>query len=603
MSQGIVVKIWNVKAGSKTRSASKQISDSIAYIENPEKLGSPLQLGNEKQLGNELHYVMNELKTVDGLYVGCRHISDIKNATEEMMQVKRFFEKMDGRVATHGVISLDEAESDSKNAGKLMLLLSDLMEEVFPENQVVYAVHTNTENLHIHFIINTVGLDGKKIHMDKKFMREVMEPCVNRLAVKYGFTPNEKWQKERATDPMTYSERKAFLRKKVDYAIEQTDEFDAFVAFLRAEGLTVNVGRHISLQTEDMPKAMRTGTLGENYTLDAIRERLSSKYNPFVRGKAGDYYAEILPEAMAQIAPMKMKKYKDMTKAEKNEAVRLLRLNRNPWKENTRDNWQMQRMGEELNQLGYVYRLTHFYSNGTDNAMDAMKEIVKRKKAVVAERKELRALLKKYKPITDIYEEMKKYMVKAYLFDVYGKDCYEEDFHKYQELCNRLKVSFGKDVEEVADFLAETRGQIIYLTGQEKELSNQYVAIKKYSESRSIQNLSEDYSFFHAIGHSQVVYEAKEYGIYTSDLKFIVPVDNPDITVRVMTTPDMNGEKPTVATTLAVLDKDGIVVKEVFSKDMDEKSFNKEIYEIQAEYGIKKCDVTRKKITQNARKI
>ena len=253
MPQGIVVKIWNVKAGSNKRSAYKQISDSIAYIENPEKLGTPLQLGNEKQLGNELHYVMNELKTVEGLYVGCRHISDIKNATEEMMQVKRFFEKMDGRVATHGVISLDETESDPKNAGKLMLLLSDLMEEVFPDNQVVYAVHTNTENLHIHFIINTVGLDGKKIHMDKRFMREVMEPCVNRLAGKYGFMPNEKWKKERAADSMTYPERKSFLRKKVDHAIEQTDEFDAFVAYLRAEGLTVNVGRHISLQTEDMP--------------------------------------------------------------------------------------------------------------------------------------------------------------------------------------------------------------------------------------------------------------------------------------------------------------------------------------------------------------
>ena len=603
MSQGIVVKIWNVKAGSNKRSASKQISDSIAYIENPEKLGTPLQLGNEKQLGNELHYVMNELKTVDGLYVGCRHISDIKNATEEMMQVKLFFEKMDGRVATHGVISLDETESDPKNAGKLMLLLSDLMEEVFPDNQVVYAVHTNTENLHIHFIINTVGLDGKKIHMDKRFMREVMEPCVNRLAEKYGFMPNEKWKKERVADSMTYPERKSFLRKKVDHAIEQTDEFDAFVAYLRAEGLTVNVGRHISLQTEDMPKAMRTGTLGENYTPDAIRERLGSKYNPFTRGKAGDYYAEILPEAMAQIVPVKMKNFKDMTMAEKNEAVRLLRLNRNPWKENSQNNWQMQRMGDELNQLGYVYRLTHFYSNGTDNATDAMKEIVKRKKEVVAERKELRLLLKKYKPITDIYEEMKKYMVKAYLFDVYGKDCYEEDFRKYQELCNRLKVSFGKDVEEVADFLSETKGQIVYLTGQEKELSNQYVAIKKYSTSKSIQNLSDDYSFFHAIGHSQAIYDAKEYGIYASDLKFIVPVDNPNITIRVMTTPDINGDKPTVATTIAVLDKDGIVVKEVSSKDMDEKAFNKEIYGIQAEYGIKKCDVTRKKIPQNARKI
>ena len=102
------------------------------------------------------------------------------------------------------MISLDELESDPKNAGKLMLLLDELMQKVFPENQVVYAVHTNTENLHIHFILNTVGLDGKKIHMDNKFMSQVLEPAVNSLAVKYGFTSNEKWQmkKEPETIPL-----------------------------------------------------------------------------------------------------------------------------------------------------------------------------------------------------------------------------------------------------------------------------------------------------------------------------------------------------------------------------------------------------------------
>ena len=241
MAQGIVVKVWNVKAGSGTRSASAQISDSIEYIDNPEKTGIPLDLGNVNQIGNEITYVVNDMKTASGLYVGGRHISDIKHATEEMMQVKEFFGKMDGRVATHGIISLDASESDPRNAGKLMQLLNDLMESIFPEHQVVYAVHTNTENLHIHFIINTVGLDGKKIHMDKKFMREVMEPTVNTLAEKYGFTPNETWKKEKKKDPMPIARRKILLREMIDIAIEQTDEFYAFIAFLRDQGIIVNV--------------------------------------------------------------------------------------------------------------------------------------------------------------------------------------------------------------------------------------------------------------------------------------------------------------------------------------------------------------------------
>ena len=602
MAQGIVVKIWNVKAGSGTRSASAQIADSIAYIENPEKVGCPLNISSTNQIGNELTYVTNDIKTVNGLYVGGRHITDISHATEEMMQVKEFFGKLVGRVATHGVISLDEEESDPKNAGKLMMLLSDLMQEVFPQHQVVYAVHTNTENLHIHFIINTVGLDGKKIHMDNKFMKEVFEVAVNKYAVTYGFTPNETWKRERKVDDMPIAMRKILIRKLIDHAIEQTDSFDAFIAYLRADGLTVNVGKHISVQMEDMPKAMRTGQLEENYSIKSIQERLLTKFDPFRRGHASDFYEAIMPEEMARIAPIRMKKYKDMSQDEKNEVIHLLKLKRNPWQESFRDNWQMQKMADDLNRVGYFYKLVHYYSKGTDSSSDAMKEIIERRKELGVERKELRQLQKRYRPITDIYEEMKKYMVRAYLYDAYGKTDYIADFIKYRELSQRLEASYDKRVEEVADFVAETKAQIFYLKQQEQELSKQYVAIKKYAEQGKVQSLADDYSLFHAIGHSEAVYQAKQYGIYASTLKYITPENNKDIVIRVMTTPDMKGDKATITSKIAVM-KDGIIVREISSKDMGDKKFNQEIYEIQEEYGIKKCGVVKNQGTRNARQV
>ena len=71
----------------------------------------------------------------------------IKNATEEMMQIKEFYGKLDGRVATHGVISLDESESNPKNAGKLMLLLDELMQKVFPDNQVEPCPHRLSDRI------------------------------------------------------------------------------------------------------------------------------------------------------------------------------------------------------------------------------------------------------------------------------------------------------------------------------------------------------------------------------------------------------------------------------------------------------------------------
>ena len=62
------------------------------------KFTSPLLLKDLDVMSTPITFIDFELKAVDGLYVGCRHISDLKNATEEMMQVKWFFEKTDGRV-------------------------------------------------------------------------------------------------------------------------------------------------------------------------------------------------------------------------------------------------------------------------------------------------------------------------------------------------------------------------------------------------------------------------------------------------------------------------------------------------------------------------
>lgn len=600
MAEGIVIKIWNVTASSSTRSGASQIQSSIDYIENPEKVGVKLSPTTGMQMGNELTYVMNDIKTVDGLYVGARHISDIKNATEEMMQVKEFFGKLDGRVATHGVISLDASESDPKNAGKLMLLLDELMQKVFPDNQVVYAVHTNTENLHIHFILNTVGLDGKKIHMDNNFMSKVLEPAVNELALKYGFTPNEKWTKKKEPEALPLVQRKLILRGLIDNAIEQTDDFASFIAYLRKDGLTVNVGKNLTLQMEGMQRAMRTGQLGKNYTIEGICKRLSTKLDPLVWKSISEEAHYISEREMLLFTPNKMKRYRDMETDEKHEAVRLLRLGRNPWEEARTDNWQIQKMSKQLNEIGFVYELVHFYSRGADNAEAALSDIVNRRKSLAAERKEIRENLKAYKPIISIYKEMKKYMMRAYLYDAYGRTEYIDDFKMYQELSDRLMKIYGKSVEEVADYIADQKAQLIYAKAQDTELNDQYKIIKNYLNDKKFDVDERGLPFFRAVGHSEAKREAREYVILASDMKYITAKDMDDVIIRVVTTPDVIDGKNTVTTTVTVLSNDEKVIKEISSKDYESKAFNEALFELSTEYGLRDCQTHRKNIRKNA---
>ena len=600
MAEGIVIKIWNVTASSSTRSGASQIQSSIDYIENPEKVGVKISSSSEMQMGNELTYVMNDIKTVDGLYVGARHILDIKNATEEMMQVKEFFGKLDGRVATHGVISLDALESDSKNAGKLMLLLDELMQKIFPDNQVVYAVHTNTENLHIHFILNTVGLDGKKIHMENNFMSKVIEPATNELALKYGFTPNEKWTKKKEPEALSLVQRKLMLRGLVDNAVEQTDDFASFISYLRKDGLTVNVGKNLTLQMEGMQRAMRTGQLGKNYTIEGICKRLSTKLDPLVWKSISEEAHYISEKEMLLFTPNKMKKYLDMETDEKHEAVRLLSLGRNPWEEARTDNWQIQKMSKQLNEVGFVYELVHFYSQGADNAEVALTDIMNRRKILAAERKEIRENLKAYKPIIAIYEEMKKYMIRAYLYDAYGRTEYIDDFVEYQELSDRLMKIYGKSVEEVADYIADQKAQLIYAKAQDTELNDQYKIIRNYLNDKKFDVDERGLSFFKAVGHSEAKREAREYGILSSDMKYITAKDVDDVIIRVITTPDVIDGKNTISTTVTVLSNDESVIKEISSRNYDAKAFNEALFELSTEYGLRDCQTHRKNTRKNA---
>ena len=330
MSGGVIVKVWNVSAGNAKNSASKQMGSSIDYIFNAEKCSVDLGVASVAQMGREVTYVVNDIKTLEGQLVGGRHIIDLSNAVPEMLSVKDYFRKPSGRIALHGMLSLEGKDSDLSNAPKLMALCDELMEKIFPDNQCVYAVHTNTNNLHVHFILNTVGLDGKKIHMDNEFMTKILQPEVNRLAKAYGFTPNSQWGREPQKDPLPIVERKIMLRQAIDLAIENNENFDSFVEDLKRSGFSVSVGKYMTLKSEDMSRPMRTYQLGSEYTVNALKERIKVKRYDFIRLEMDALAKGLNSSEMMIYTPKVLKKYKDMNPEERMKTLKALRLGKNP---------------------------------------------------------------------------------------------------------------------------------------------------------------------------------------------------------------------------------------------------------------------------------
>ncbi len=591
MSEGIIVKVWNIKAGSMGRGAGIQISDSIDYITNSEKCSEKLSSDSLCQIGRELRYVTNDVKTLEGLYVGGKNISDISNAVNEMMQIKEFHGKTGGRVALHGIISLDKDESDKKNAGKLMLLLSDLLDEVFPGYQAIYAVHTNTENLHIHFIVNTVGMNGRKIHMDKSFMSQVMEPTVNRLAERYGFSPNKKWKKEKVPDEITFSKRMMMLRNSVDEAIERSDDFDSFIKDLKGQGLIVNCGKHLSLKAEGMTRAVRSHRLGSRYTIEMIRDRILNKREEMIRSEVFDHTKQKDGSASVYFKSSPLRKYKDMSDREKKECIHQLKLGRNPWRERHDSNWQIQRLSEEFKRTAGVYELISIYAPESKNVDDALENIKTRQQLIAKEKKAVRESIRSWQPVIRLYREMQKYEVRAYLYEFAGCDEYLQEYLSYKTLSERLMNGYSKTVDEVAAFLEDQENQILYANAQAKELSEEYRTILRFKRNELKESTLDYVSLYEAIGYSKARAKALEHSVFESNIKYIAADGADGGYLRVVITPDFVDGKKTETASVTVMDSEGKQLDFFSSRDLSVKEFNQRINETKGDMGFYKCHI------------
>lgn len=114
-----------------------------------------------------IEYILDPSKT-SSEYVGGIGVN-AENAVSRMDAVKGVYHKTGGRQYIHFVASFrDKVSKDEafEIAGELAQHYSSF--------QVLYAVHFNTYNTHIHFIINTVCvMDGHKFNQSQRDMLDV----------------------------------------------------------------------------------------------------------------------------------------------------------------------------------------------------------------------------------------------------------------------------------------------------------------------------------------------------------------------------------------------------------------------------------------------
>lgn len=120
-----------------------------------------------------LIYITKEQKTENGKYV-YGHNCDAVSAYEDFCLTKEMFHKGTGRQHIHFTQSFHGQEASAELAHQIGKEL--LAHTIFQNFQIVMATHTDTHNVHNHFVVNTVNIeDGKKWQLSEKDLEELKD--------------------------------------------------------------------------------------------------------------------------------------------------------------------------------------------------------------------------------------------------------------------------------------------------------------------------------------------------------------------------------------------------------------------------------------------
>lgn len=253
-----VTKIWAIK---------DSLQRVLDYAANPDKT-------EYDALAQTLHYAENDAKTklnesaqlVTGIHCRTAH------AWEDMRAVQERFGKTDGVVALHAYQSFREGEVTPEQCHEIGVALA---RKVWGKRfQVLVATHMNTDNLHNHFVINSVSyVDGKKYEQRRSQYAE-FRAASDKLCREYGLSVVEQ---PKAKEPARY----ARMREAIDQACEDASTAEDFHRALYRQGYIFGSDpnrRYATIRARDGGRAVRLYRLGEEYDLPAIDDRLRGNY-------------------------------------------------------------------------------------------------------------------------------------------------------------------------------------------------------------------------------------------------------------------------------------------------------------------------------------
>lgn len=242
----------------------------VSYAINEEKTN----------LDGMIEYAVNPNKTEQRLFQSTLYCENIETAFDEMMNTKKEFGKLGGVLGYHFIQSFKPGEVTPEQAHQYGI---EFAHRVFNDRfEVVIGTHLDKSHLHNHIVINSVSFrDGKKYHSSPESYYNVVRATSDEICREnnlFVIEPKTKgkhyaqWKAEKDGTPTIRSQ----VKQDIDDMIAQSLNFSTFLAALKKAGYTVKYGnvKHTAVKPPHGKRFIRLDGLGENYTDDAIRERI-----------------------------------------------------------------------------------------------------------------------------------------------------------------------------------------------------------------------------------------------------------------------------------------------------------------------------------------
>lgn len=247
-------------------------------------------LNEEKtHLDTAIEYISNNDKNAadDTIYetaINCM----LDTAYKDMIHTKKAYNKTDGILGYHIIQSFSPNETTADIAHNVGV---EFAYRCFGDKyEVVVSTHLDQHHIHNHVVMNSVSfMDGSKFDNSYKDYYQTIRKTSDEVCREYNLSIITPIKDNKSLSYLEWLEINkgkttwnSLTRSDIDYAISTSYSFGEFVMDMEHMGYEIKQGKYLAVRPYGKERYSRSYKLGQNYSEDNIRARISGTKTKYV---------------------------------------------------------------------------------------------------------------------------------------------------------------------------------------------------------------------------------------------------------------------------------------------------------------------------------